>query len=180
MSATSPLHGEQVVLAPLRADDSPLLFDWINDRGLVTLSSAFQPVSAAAHVAWFEQMRNRPDVDIFGIRLRDGDRLVGSCQLHDIHILHRSAELQIRIGVADTRGRGIGREAVGLLLHHGFAELALHRIYLHVLETNEPARRLYRSVGFREEGVAREAAHIDDGWVNVILMALLRSEHVTA
>jgi RimJ/RimL family protein N-acetyltransferase len=174
---TPQLLGERVTLSPLRPEDSPLLFEWINDRELVTLSAPFEPVSAQAHGRWFNSIRFRDDVRIFGIRLHDDDRLVGSCQLHSIHPVQRSAELTIRIGEAEARGRSVGTEAVRLLLRYGFEELALHRIYLHVFDSNEPAQRLYRSVGFRREGVLREAAHIDGVWIDVVLMAMLRSEY---
>jgi RimJ/RimL family protein N-acetyltransferase len=167
----------QVELAPLRASDSRLLFEWINNRELVVSSAAFRPVSREEHDAWFDDVRARPDIRIFGIRLREDGRLVGSCQLHSIHPVHRSAELQIRIGADDARGRGVGTEAVRLLLAVGFDDLELHRIFLHVFETNEAARRLYERVGFSTEGVLRDGARIEGEWVNVVLMALLRSEY---
>jgi RimJ/RimL family protein N-acetyltransferase len=163
-----------VTLAPLLVEDSDVLFGWINDRDLVVRSAPFRPIPRAEHDAWFEQIRQREDVRIFGIR-EDG-RLVGTCQLHSIHPVHRSAELQIRIGEPDARGRGVGTAAVAGLLELGFHELALHRIYLHVFAANEPARRLYEQAGFRVEGVQREAACIDGAWVDVVLMALLAVE----
>jgi len=171
------LQGPSVELTPLRDDDSAVLFEWINDRELVTMSTAFQPVSRVAHDAWFDSVRRRDDMRIFGIRLRDGDRLVGSCQLHSIHPVHRSAELQIRIGEREAWGHGIGREATQILMRYGFEQLGLHRIYLHVFATNERALRLYRGVGFREEGVLRAAACIDDEWVDVVVMAVLASDY---
>jgi RimJ/RimL family protein N-acetyltransferase len=164
-----------VTLTPLQSEDSLRLLEWINDRTLVVLSAPFRPISRAEHDRWFEQIRLRKDVRIFGIR--EGDRLVGSCQLHSIHVLHRSAELQIRIGVDDARGRGVGREALRQLLRYGFDELELHRIYLHVFTTNDRAIRLYERAGFRHEGVGREAALIDGAWVDVLSMAILRSEY---
>lgn len=175
-----PRLGTGVQLAPLRPEDSPLLFDWINDQDLVILNAPFRPVSRPEHGEWFERVRRRPDTRIFGIRLRDGDRLVGSCQLHAIHPVHQSAELQIRIGAADARGRGIGSEATKLLVQFGFQQLGLHRICLQVFATNERALRLYRRVGFREEGILRRAACIDDAWVDVVLMAILHSEQTGA
>jgi RimJ/RimL family protein N-acetyltransferase len=176
MTNLRPLVGKSVVLAPLRPADSSLLFQWINDRELVTLSAPFRPVSRQDHDAWFDEVQRRPDTRILGIRLRDGDRLVGSSQLHSIHPVHRSAELQIRIGVSEARGHGVGTEAMHLLVRFGFEELDLHRIYLHVFEANEPAIRLYRRVGFRAEGVLRQAARIEDEWVDLVVMAILRSE----
>lgn len=170
-------RGGRVELAPLREDDSAALFSWINERGLVVLSAPFRPVSAVDHDRWFQTIRSRPDVRIFGIRLLEDDRLVGSCQLHSIDEEHRSAEVQIRIGDGDARGRGIGTEATRLLLRCAFRELDLHRVSLHVFATNGPARRLYERVGFREEGLLREAARIEGEWVDVVLMAILRSEY---
>ena len=140
------------------------------------LSAPFRPVSRAEHDRWFAEIRSREDVRIFGIRLLEGDRLVGTCQLHSIHPVHRSAELQIRIGEQDARRRGFGLAATRRLLAIGFGELDLHRVYLHMLATNEAARRLYERAGFRVEGVQREAACIEDAWVDVTLMAILASE----
>jgi diamine N-acetyltransferase len=171
------LRGRLVELAALREEDSPLLHEWINDRELVTHSAPFREVSRAEHDEWFDRVRSRQDMRIFGIRLLDADRLVGSCQLHSIHPVHRSAELQLRIGAGDARGRGIGSEATRLLLQYGFEQLDLHRIYLHVFESNEVARRLYERVGFRTEGLLKEAARIDDSWRNFLVMAILRSEY---
>jgi UDP-4-amino-4,6-dideoxy-N-acetyl-beta-L-altrosamine N-acetyltransferase len=161
-----------VELTRLRPEDSSLLFAWINDRALVTLNAPFRRVSPEEHDAWFEQIQQRADVRIFAIR--EDDRLVGSCQLHSIHRVHRSAELQIRVGAEDARGRGIGHEALQQLLRFGFDELDLHRIYLHVFATNNPAIRLYERAGFRREGVLREAALIEGVWTDILVMALLR------
>jgi RimJ/RimL family protein N-acetyltransferase len=166
-----------VALGHLTDEDSELLFEWINDRPLVVLSSAFAPVERAAHDAWFARIRERADTVIFAIRLRTDDRLIGSCQLHSIDEVHRSAELQIRLGDREAWGHGYGREAVELLLEHGFRTLGLHRIHLHVLAQNERARRLYSSLGFRQEGVLREAALIEGRWTDLVIMAKLASEH---
>ena len=163
-----------VEVTPLRPEDSALLLAWINDRKLVELSAPFRPILQAEHDAWFEQIQQSEGVRIFGIR--EDDRLVGSCQLHSIHPVHRSAELQIRIGAKDARGRGVGREAIEQLLRYGFDKLDLHRISLHVFSTNDRAIRSYEHAGFRREGLLREAAWIDGTWVDVLLMAVLRDD----
>ena len=140
---------ERVTLAPLRDEDSDRLFAWINDRELVITSSPFRPVARADHDGWFEAIRRREDVRIFGIRTVDGDELIGSCQLHGIEP-GRTAELQIRIGQRHEQGKGYGREAVALLLRHAFGELGLDQVTLHVFESNAPARAVYRRTGFRD------------------------------
>jgi RimJ/RimL family protein N-acetyltransferase len=167
---------ELVELSPLTDADSEVMLRWINDRDLVLLSSAYRPVDEAAHREWFDAIRRRPDVAIFGIRERAGGRLVGSCQLLGISAAHRKAELQIRIGEADARGRGYGKEAVRLLLDFAFRDLNLHRVELTVLAGNEPAIRLYESTGFVREGTLRQAAHIDGRYVDLVVMAIIRDE----
>ena len=165
-----------VELAPLRDEDSEALFEWINDRDLVELSSPFEPVARADHDRWFESIRDRDDVEIFAIRLRGGDRLIGSCQLNRIDRRNRACELQIRIGEADARGRGHGGEAVRLLLAHAFGPLGMDRVGLHVLATNETAIRVYEKAGFEREGVLRRAALIDGERVDLVVMGILREE----
>lgn len=165
-----------VELVPLRPADSDVLFEWINDRELVTLSAPFRPISRAEHDAWFDAIRERDDARIFGIRLDEGDRLVGSCQLHSIHPVHRSADLQIRIGARDAQDRGVGTAALRLLLRYAFEELGLHRVQLHVFATNVRARHVYERVGFRVEGVQREAFWIEGAWMDTALMAILATE----
>ena len=118
------------------------------------------------------------DSVIFGIRLLESNRLIGSCQLHSINHVHRSAELQIRIGEPFQRGQGYGTEAVRLLLDFAFKDLNLHRVYLHVFSTNAAAILIYKKVGFVHEGLLRKAAHIDGAYVDVVVMGILRDEHV--
>lgn len=165
-----------VVLTPLRAEDSDILFAWINDRALVLLNAPFRPVTRAAHDAWFETVQCDASRVIRAIRETPDGPALGSCQLHDLHPIHRTAELQIRIGAASARGRGVGTAAVRQLLALAFGDLALHRVFVHVFATNAPAVALYEKVGFRHEGILREAALIDDRRVDVKVMGLLRAE----
>lgn len=170
------LQGENVKLAPLRTADIPVLFEWINDRNEVLHSSAYRPVHEPSHEAWFEDIRQRKDVAIFGIRLIGSDQLIGSCQLLEIHPVYRTAELQIRIGVAESRGKGYGTEATRLLLRFAFCDLDLRRVCLHVLGTNARAIRMYEKCGFVREGLLRQAAHIDGNYVDVVVLGVLRDD----
>jgi RimJ/RimL family protein N-acetyltransferase len=162
----------RVRLTPLNEADCPILFQWINDRELVELSSTFKPVAADDHCRWFDAIQQRPDTRIFAIRLNDDPALIGTCQLLKINPEDRSAELQIRIGNQAQRGRGIGTEAVRQLVAFGFRELNLQRIILHVFTTNIAAQRAYEKAGFAREGVIHAAATIGGRPLDAVVMAI--------
>jgi RimJ/RimL family protein N-acetyltransferase len=168
--------GSRVRLTSLEEADLPALFKWINDRELVLMSSAYKPVSAVEHRRWFDEIRERPDTYIFAIRMQDGSSPIGTCQLHDVNRAHRNAELQIRIGDANARGRGYGTEAVRLLVQFGFSELKLHRIHLHVFVSNTVAQRVYEKAGFVQEGLLRDAAFVEGRYVDMVVMSILNDD----
>lgn len=172
----APMSKEaEIVLGPLRHEDSERLFEWINDRALVLLNSPYRPVGASHHSKWFDAIQEREDVAIFAIREKGG-RLVGVCQLLNRNPVHQTAELQIRIGAPADRGRGFGTAAVKSLLHFAFHDWNLRRVQLYVIEGNEAALRTYEKVGFKREGVLRQAVHIDGRHRDLIVMGVLRDE----
>jgi RimJ/RimL family protein N-acetyltransferase len=168
------LRTDEIALAPLTAADVPLLFEWINDRALRVQGASYRPVHEAQHRAWFDAIASRTDLALFAIRrVHEGD-LIGTCQLERIHPVYRSAELQVRIGLPEHRGRGYGPQAVRLLLQFAFADLNLHRVSLHVFADNAAAVRCYEKAGFVREGLLRQAAFVDGKWKDIVLMGILR------
>jgi ribosomal-protein-alanine N-acetyltransferase len=89
---------------------------------------------------------------------------------------HR-ATYTIGLFVAGLRGRGLGREITRLILSWAFGVLGAHRVELEVLAFNRRAINCYLACGFRQEGIRREAELYPDGWQDLILMGLLRSEY---
>ena len=174
--AVTATPAPRVTLSAITMGDAPVLFRWINDRDLVLFNSAYRPVHESSHREWVAGLSRRRDLVAFGIRLKQGAKLIGVCQLTGINPVSRSAELQIRIGDAAARGRGLGLEAVRLLAAFGFRDLNLHRIALQVFATNTRAIKTYEAAGFRHEGTLRDAAYIDGRFVDVRVMAVLENE----
>jgi RimJ/RimL family protein N-acetyltransferase len=106
----------------------------------------------------------------------DGDgEPSGFAILRDLDNPHGNVLLQ-RIAVSRP-GQGFGAAFLAALIRWVFARPESHRLWLDVFETNERARRAYRSAGFREDGVLREAyVRLDGRRMNQVLMSLLRPE----
>lgn len=170
------LEIDRIRLRPLRREDFHLLYEWITHRELVILNAPFHPISEIDHETWIESMMTRRiDLVVFVIEELDNNQAIGTCQLININWRHRSAELQIRIGDERFESRGYGFEAVNLLCRFGFADLNLHRIYLHVFGGNLQAINAHRKCGFVQEGLLKHAAFIDGQWTDVAVMGLLQA-----
>jgi RimJ/RimL family protein N-acetyltransferase len=184
---TAPrLEGERVVLRPFTPADIDAMGPILADPDVIRLT-------ASAHTsAAVEEMAARPELDDrtrtwYATRAGQADRLdlalvdratdacVGEAVLNEWSPEDRSANLRILIG-PDGRDRGLGSEAVRLLVDHAFAATRLERISLEVLDSNPRARRVYEHAGFVEEGRLRAASRFDGEPVDVIVMALLRTD----
>jgi RimJ/RimL family protein N-acetyltransferase len=168
-----PDTGAAVRLRAIRKEDSETLFRWVNDPALVRLSAPYRPVHEPTHEEWLRGVVGDRTRVAFAIEEAATGRLVGVVQLVDIHDVHRNAEMRIRIGDPDARGRGLGRAALRLLLDHAWRDLGLHRVFAYVFTTNERAGASYERVGFEHEGRLRDAAYIDGAWCDVLVMAVL-------
>lgn len=167
------LAGARIALTELRKDDAELLFGWINDPCTVRFNAPYSPIHEPGHLAWLERITSDPSRVIFGIRKIEHSRLIGVVQLIDIHPVHRSAELVIRIGSESDRGRGYGTEAVQIAKAFAFRDRNLQRISLRVFADNVRAVTAYEKAGFQQEGLLRRAAFIDGRWSDEIAMAAL-------
>ena len=88
---------------------------------------------------------------------------------------HEGTKLK-RVVVVDP-GRGFGQSMLRATFDWVFASTDSARLWLDVFTDNERARRAYRHVGLREDGVLRQAYRMPDGSrADRIIMSLLRSE----
>ena len=156
--------------------DSPHLYQWINNAELVVMNSPYRPIPQVEHDHWFSRLNTDSTCSFFMIEEVQNGLVLGSCQLTNIHAVHKTAELQIRIGRLDYQNRGLGTQAVRLLAHYGFYELGLHRIALHVFSSNLRAISVYKKIGFQQEGLLREAVLIEGRRTDVLIFSLLRDE----
>jgi RimJ/RimL family protein N-acetyltransferase len=167
------LKGDAVELTELRTEDSEVLFRWINNPDVVRFNAPFAPIHEPNHLAWFETITKTPDRIVFAIRRVNSPAILGVLQLINLHPIHRTAELMIRIGEEQDRGRGLGTEAVRLVIDFAFQHRNLQRVWLRVFDTNPRAVRAYERAGLTVEGRLRRSCFIDGTWVDEIIMARL-------
>ena len=109
----------------------------------------------------------------------DGE-LVGAAFLSDVREAGRKARLAIGMYAPQFLGRGLGSEAIRLVLRHAFGTLGMHRVDLKVLDFNDRAIAAYRACGFVEEGRERESCWVEGRWHDDVVMGVLDREFAAA
>ena len=105
----------------------------------------------------------------------ESERLEAFSILRDIDHPHGNLYLQ-RIAVAHP-GRGGGARFLSLLIDWAFANSKAHRFYLDCFDDNFRAQAMYGKLGFRRDGLLRQAYLAPDGRRrDLVLMSLLRPE----
>jgi len=167
-----------VFLREIRRTDLPLINGWRGDRSLIEqLGSPFRHVGPEVDERWFEQYLATRTNNVRLAICTSNEQMIGAVYLLGIDWVNRNTEFAIWIGDPAARNRGIGEAATRQALDHAFLDLNLERIYLHVLTNNTRAIKLYRKVGFVQEGIQRRAVYKGGEYRDLLLMSLLRHEY---
>lgn len=177
------LTGTLVTLRPVEPDDIPVLAGILSDPDVRRLTGTVHtsaetrtPVDDPDRLReWYSTRNEQTDrLDLMVVDNATG-RTVGEVVLNDWDEGNRACSFRTLIG-PEGRDRGLGTEAIRLLMDYAFTHLPLHRIDLEVFAFNPRARRVYEKVGFVVEGTRREALEYDGARVDAITMGLLRAE----
>jgi RimJ/RimL family protein N-acetyltransferase len=176
------LTGEKVVLRPFVAADFPVLLAALADPEVLRLTGSVHSAQAAVGADDTERFlaarraRNvQPDQLDLAVTDRASGECVGEVALNEWDQGNRSCNFRTMIGPGG-RDRGLGTEALRLIVGYGFEQLGLHRISLEVYAFNPRAQHVYEKAGFVVEGVLREALRYEDEWIDATVMSILDYE----
>ena len=175
--------GSAVYLRPLGPSDARALLELrVRNRSFF---APYEPTPGERHVTLEGQLdeiercledARRDRRYAFGIVSREDDRIVGRIAMSNVA---RGAWQNATLGYyVDGRrnGRGIGTEAVGLVIRFAFAHVGLHRLQAGVLPQNIASARVLEKNGFRREGVSLRYLRIADEWRDHVMYALTSEE----
>ena len=166
------VHGPRVRLRPIEDGDAELLDAWSRDDLIRHTFSRGLLEELCGHASLASLRDGRRDF----IVCDEQGRGIGLVCLFHIDTAVGQAEIAKLLGDPNARGKGYAKEATSLLLGYAFDELRLKRIYLRTAGLNIPNVRLNEKLGFRFEGILRQAAALDGNPVDVVIMSILAEE----
>jgi len=178
MSEEKFLEGERIYLREVRPSDvNETYYKWMNAPEVTRfLESRFNPNSIETLREYVEgKLGDRENV-FLAIVLKDRDRHIGNIKLGPINWIHRFADIGILIGEQDCWGKGYAGEAIQLMVDYAFGKLNLHKLTAGSYSLNQGSVKAFQKVGFEIEGVRKELFYCDGGYVDHILMGMLKRE----
>jgi ribosomal-protein-serine acetyltransferase len=102
-------------------------------------------------------------------------RIAGTAGFHAVDWVARATSIGYWLS-EDRQGRGLMTMAVRALVDLAFAEWRLHRVEIRAAVANTRSRAIPERLGFREEGVLREAERVGDRYYDLVVYGLLATD----
>jgi len=163
----------------MEREDLPLFVTWLNDPEVIQNLVIYVPLSMGQEEKWYQNMLSLPAEEqplVIEVQSSDSWKPVGNISFINLDWRSRCTEIGIFIGEKSFWDQGYGRKAIRLMLHHGFDNMNINRVYLRVFETNPRGIHCYEQVGFKHEGRMRQGHYLDGQYIDVLFMSVLRSE----
>lgn len=169
-----------ILLRKIELADAPVLFAYWSDPEVVKhmnikpftkLDQVEEMINLLNNLAQQEQAFRWAIV-----RKRD-DLVLGTCGFNNWDKENCRAEIGYELGQQFWR-QGIMAESLTALLDFGFGKMELNRIQALVEPANRSSLGLLEKLGFKEEGVLKKYERVKDEFVDLTMVALLKSESI--
>lgn len=131
------------------------------------------PISLEQHLRWWQRISSdhREMRLIFTV---DGVR-AGFTKFYQIDFINKNCVLGADLH-KDFRGKHLAKPMWELMLNKCFIDLGLHRVSLTTADFNHIGQRVYKGLGFNEEGRLIQSLYRNGKYHDQILMYLLRED----
>jgi len=153
------LTGTTIYLRALEPEDLEFVYAIENDESIWEVSNTQTPYSRFLIRQYLENAQQ----DIYeakqlrlAICQKGTFEAVGLIDLFDFDPKNQRAGVGIVIKSSDDRNRGIGKEALQLLIDYAFSQLQLHQLYANISQENVASIKLFTTFGFQCIGVKKD------------------------
>lgn len=153
------LKGNSIYLRALEPEDLEFIYHIENDESIWEVSNTQTPYSKFlirqylenAHQDIYEAKQLR-----LAICVNDSNEAIGLIDLFEFDPKNKRAGIGIVIRNEAQRGKGFGKEALGLLIDYSFVQLQLHQLFANIGADNEASLNLFSTFGFQKIGLKKD------------------------
>lgn len=170
------LKGKYIYLRALEPEDLEFVYAIENDEEIWEVSNTQTPYSKFLIRQYLENAQQ----DIYeakqlrlAICVFDSDEAVGLIDLFDFDPKNNRAGIGILIQKKQDRARGIGSEALDLLIQYAFNQLQLHQLFANIGVENKHSLQLFSKFGFQEIGIKKDWNKVNGNYQDEYLLQLI-------
>ncbi len=148
------LKGQKVNIRPMETDDLELLYKWNTEQEHM---GDYMGANMAYKDIYIENIKNNfSDYYTFFAIIEDKEnKPIGIIEYHSQKNNQGVGDIGIMLAIPETRGKGIGEEALELFVDYLFKTRVLARIQFQTRVENIAMRSIGEKVGFTVEGILR-------------------------
>lgn len=172
------MESRNIILRETVFDDCKYFAEWENKPEVTEFFTMDEGRDYEQIVTEYVRYGLDPTKMQFTITLKPDERPIGKIYLSRIDRTYDSLDItRIYIANVDDRCKGYGEEALRLILEYAFINLHMERVTIDHFEKNKVASSLYETIGFKNEGLMRNAGKKNGKYVNLQLKSMLRAEY---
>ncbi|PNH12418.1 N-acetyltransferase 9-like protein [Tetrabaena socialis] len=163
VNSNTAIQGLVALLVPYRREHVTQYHEWMQDPALQE-ATASEPLSVEEEYRMQQSWAEDDDKLTFIVLDRSlpdtpGTGAHGGAMAGDVNLFftldeeeggREAAEVEVMIAAKDSRGKGLAKEALRLLMAYASRELGVKRYVAKIHEVNAESRRLFEGLGFKE------------------------------
>ena len=170
------IRGEQIDLLVKNIEHIKIYHKWVNNPIVRTYFGVELPKTLEVmKKEWFPDVRDEKNI-WFEIWNKEDQIPIGLIGFFQIYNIHRRAEIGIIIGEPEYWGKGIGTEAVNMMIDYGFNTLNYRKILAGVNTPNTRSLGMFKKLGFIEEGHQKDMDFFDGKWTDIKLFCIFKKD----
>mgnify|MGYP000753482042 CR=1 FL=1 len=171
------LKGTKIYLRALEPEDLEFIYAIENNELVWEVSNTETPYSRFLIRQYLENAHQ----DIYdakqlrlAICLNNSQEAIGLIDLFDFDPKNNRAGVGILINDAQNRNKGIGSEALALIINYSFEQLQLHQLYANIGTDNEISIQLFTKFGFQKIGIKKDWIKVNNRYKDELLFQLIK------
>ena len=171
------LYSSSIYLRPVIIEDAAIIRKWHNDPELIRLARVGEKRTTLRQEKEDIETARKSGNQAYHLVLTKIDNTpIGFLRFNFIDKSSGNVWLRMIIGNRKAQGKGYAREALQCYIKWMFDKLGIHRITLECYSTNTRAIRFYRKMGFRKEGILREAVLLNGKYHDIISFGMIKKD----
>ena len=171
------LKGKNIYLRALEPEDLDFIYALENNESIWEVSNTQTPYSRFlirqylenAHQDIYEAKQLR-----LAICHNETAETLGLIDIFDFDPKNNRAGVGLLIGSQANRSKGIGSEALELVINYSFQQLQVHQLYVNIGSDNEISLQLFTKFGFQKIGIKKDWNKVNNDYKDELLFQLIQ------